>query len=294
MDGVTASLEASMGVRSDDSRPGRDRVTATKDAGRRPITNVGRLSIDEVVPDPAKPRIAFAEDALERLAASIRDKGQLTPIRVRWSDDHGRWLIISGERRWRAAKRAGLAEIECYFHEEELTTSEILEQQIIENCLREDLQPVEEARAFASLMKLNGWSGKEVAQALRVHPSRVSRALALMRLPESVQEQVNAGTIPARAAYEISKHTDAGAQQALAERVAAGGLSPQEAARAVRRSRGKARGPRKARKLTFFGEDSWRVTVSAPRKGTYHEVEEALALALEEVRHRIDSGCQLF
>jgi hypothetical protein len=109
-----------------------------------------------------------------------------------------------------------------------------------------------------------------------------------------VQKQVNAGAIPARAAYEISKLTDEGAQKALAERVASGGLSPQEAARAVRRGRGKARELKRATKQTFFAEDGWKVTVSAPRKGTYHEVEQALALALEEVRHRIDSGCQLF
>jgi ParB family chromosome partitioning protein len=291
---MTAYLEESTGVRSAESRHGRDRVTATKDAGRRPLENVGRLAIDKVVPDPAQPRVTFAEDALDRLAASIRDKGQLTPIRVRWSDDLGRWLIISGERRWRAARRAGLSEIECYFHEKELSPSEILEQQLIENCLREDLNPVEEAHAFASLMKLNGWSGKDVAQALRVHPSRVSRALALMRLPESVQGQVNAGAIPARAAYEISKVADAEAQQALAEKVAAGALSPQEAARAARRGRGKAKGPKRVTKLTFFGDDGWKVTVSAPRRGTYHEVEQAMVLALEEVRHRIDSGCQLF
>src|SRR5262249_16271913 len=142
MDSMTASLEEPMGVWSTKSRHGRDGVTATRHAGRRPLTNVGRLAIDEVVPDPRQPRITFPEDALDGLAASIRDKGQLSPIRVRWSDDHGRWLIISGDRRWRAVKRAGLAEVECYFHEEELTPSEILEQQLIENCLREDLQPV--------------------------------------------------------------------------------------------------------------------------------------------------------
>ena len=291
---MTAYLEESMGVWSAASRRGHGLASATKDAGRRPLPNVGQLAIDQVSPDPTQARVTFSEDALERLAASIRDKGQLSPIRVRWSGDLGQWLIISGERRWRAANRAGLTEIECYFHEEDLTPSEVLEQQLIENCLREDLQPVEEARAFATLMELNRWSGKDVARALRVHPSRVCRALALMRLPRSVQEQVNAGEIPARAAYEISKLPDAQAQQALADRVAAGGLSPQEAARAVRRGRGKARGLGRATKQTFFGEDGWKVTVSAPRKGTYYEVEEALVLALEEVRHRIESGCQLF
>jgi ParB family transcriptional regulator, chromosome partitioning protein len=294
LDRVTAKLEESMGVRSAEVRPVLAPVPAKKDAGRRPLRNVGRLAIDQIVPDPGQPRVEFSEDALERLALSIREKGQLSPIRVRWSNQLERWLIISGERRWRAAKRAGLAEIECYFHEAELSPSEVLEQQLIENCLREDLQPVEEARAFASLMKLNGWTGKNVAQALRVHPSRVSRALALLRLPEPVQEQVNAGAIPARAAYEISKLPDPEAQAALAQQAAEGGLSYDEAARAVRQRRGKARAKAKTTKQTFFGENGWKVTVSAPRRGTYHEIEQALSLALEEVRHRIDSGCQLF
>lgn len=295
LDRVTANLEESMGVRGAEHRPGvLAPVPAKKDAGRRPIRNVGRLAIDQVVPDPAQPRMEFSEDALERLALSIREKGQLSPIRVRWSDQLEKWLIISGERRWRAAKRAGLAEIECYFHESVLLPSEILEQQLIENCLREDLQPVEEARAFASLMKLNGWSGKDVAHALRVHPSRVSRALALLRLPEPIQEQVNAGAVPARAAYEISKLSDPEDQAALARQAARGSLSHDEAARVVRQRRGKARAKTRATKQTFFGENGWKVTVSAPRKGTYHEIEEALTLALEEVRHRIVSGCQLF
>jgi ParB family chromosome partitioning protein len=291
---MTEDLEESMRAGPAESRPGREHAPAKKDAGRRPLENVGRLAIDRVVPDPAQPRVAFSEDALNRLAASIRERGQLSPIRVRWSDDLGRWLIVSGERRWRAARRAGLAEVECYFDEAGLNHSEVLQQQLVENCLREDLRPVEEAHAFATLMRLNGWSGKDVAQALHIHPSRVSRALALMRLPESVQEQVNAGAIPARAAYEISKLPDHAVQAALAGRAAGGGLSHDEAARAVRRLRGRPGNQPRATKQTFFGDNDWKVVVSAPRKGTYYEIEQALSLALEEVRHRIDSGCQLF
>jgi len=294
LDKVTANLEESMGVRTTELRPILAPVPVKKDVGRRPLRNVGRLVIEQIVPDPAQPRVEFSEDALERLALSIREKGQLSPIRVRWSDELEKWLIISGERRWRAAKRAGLAEIECYFHEAELSPSEILEQQLIENCLREDLQPVEEARAFASLMKLNGWTGKDVALALRVHPSRVSRALALLRLPEPVQKRVNAGEIPARAAYEISKLPDAEAQAALAREAAEGGLSHDEAARAVRQRRGKPKVASRTTKQTFFGDNGWKVIVSAPRKGTYYEIEKTLMLALEEVRHRISSGCKLF
>jgi ParB family chromosome partitioning protein len=291
LDRITANLEESMGVRGGgDARPVLAPVPAKRDAGRRPLRNVGRLAIDQVVPDPDQPRVEFSEDALERLALSIREKGQLSPIRVRWSDRLEKWLIVSGERRWRAVRRAGLPDIECYFHEAELTPSEILEQQLIENLLREDLRPVEEARAFSSLMGLNGWTGKEVADALRVHPSRVSRALALLRLPGPVQERVNAGEIPARAAYEISKLPDPAAQAALAERAVEQGLSHEDAARAVRQRRGRPKPPARTTRQAFAGPGAWKVVVTGPGKAGYPDIEQALLLALNEVRERIRTG----
>ena len=294
LDAFATNMQESMGVRQAELRPVLAPAPGKKDAGRRPLRNVGRLAIAQVVPDPAQPRVEFAEEALERLASSILDKGQLSPIRVRWSEDLEKWMIISGERRWRAAQQAGLTEIECYFHEAELSSSEILEQQLIENCLREDLQPIEEAQAFAELMKLNCWTGKEVAGALRVHPSRVSRALALLKLPEEIQEQVNAGVIPARSAYEISKLPNIDAQTDLAKKAAAGELSHNQAANAVRQRKCKQKATPRTTKQTFFADNGWKVIVTAPKKGTYFEIEEALATALEEVRLRINSGCQLF
>ena len=205
LDAFASNMQESMGVRQVELRPVLAPAPAKKDAGRRPLRNVGKLAITQVVPDPAQPRVEFSEEALEQLALSIRDKGQLSPIRVRWSDEQETWIIISGERRWRATQRAGLTEIDCVFDEGALNPSEILEQQLIENCLREDLQPIEEAQAFASLMQLNGWTGKRVSEALRVHPSRVSRALALLKLPEEIQDRINQGEVPARAGYELSK-----------------------------------------------------------------------------------------
>ena len=294
LDAFATNMQESMGVRQAELRPVLAPAPSKKDAGRRPLRNVGKLAISQVVPDPSQPRVEFSEEPLERLASSIRDKGQLSPIRVRWSDDLEKWIIISGERRWRAVQRAGMLDIECYFHEKELNPSEILEQQLIENCLREDLQPIEEAQAFAELMKLNGWTGKEVAAALRVHPSRVSRALALLKLPEEIQEQVKTGEVSARSAYEISKIPNAETQTDLAKKAAAGELSHSQAANAVRQRQGKPKPSPRTTKQTFFGDNGWKVIVSAPRKGTYFEIEEALSSALEEVRHRINSGCQLF
>jgi ParB family chromosome partitioning protein len=283
-----------MGVRAVDFRPFLAPTPSSKDAGRRPLRDVGRVVIVQVIPDPGQPRVEFSEEALERLALSIREKGQFSPIRVRWSKDLQKWVIISGERRWRAAQRAGLREIDCYFHDGDLATSEILEQQLIENCLREDLQPIEEARAFASLMKLNGWAGKQIAESLHVHPSRVTRALALLELPETVQEKVAAGEVSARSAYEISKLSNPQKQVELAELAAAGKLTHSQAVGAVRQRRGKQKPAARSTKLTFDGDNSWKVIVTAPRKGTYFEVEQALCIALEEVRHRIKSGCQRF
>ena len=294
LDAFASNMQESMGVRQVELRPVLAPAPAKKDAGRRPLRNVGKLAITQVVPDPAQPRVEFSEEALEQLALSIRDKGQLSPIRVRWSDEQEKWIIISGERRWRATQRAGLTEIDCIFDEGALNPSAILEQQLIENCLREDLQPIEEAQAFASLMTLNGWTAKNVAEALRVHPSRVSRALALLRLPDEIQEQVNAGQISTRSAYEISKLPNADTQTALATKAAAGELSHIQAASAVRQRQGKQKPTPRATKQIFFAENGWKVIVTAPKKGTYFEIEAALSTALDEVQLRIKSGCQLF
>ncbi len=294
LDALSGNLQESMGVRQTDFRPVLAPAPAKKDIGRRPLRNVGKVAISQVVPDPDQPRIEFGEEALELLALSIREKGQLTPIRVRWSETLGKWIIISGERRWRATQRAGLNEIDCYFDEGDLTPSEILEQQLVENCLREDLQPIEEAEAFASLKKLNDWTAKQVADALRIQPSRVSRALALLELPNDIQDQVTHGRISARSAYELSRLTDPKKQAELAQEAAAGNLPPEKAARAVRQRLGKAKASPRSTTQTFVADGGWKVVVSAPKKGTYFEIEQALSQALEEVRVRINSGCQIY
>jgi ParB family chromosome partitioning protein len=296
--GILASIEShlleSMGGRIEARQPSLAPAPHAKDIGRRPVQCFGCVDIDRVVPDPEQPRTEFSPDALGRLAESIREHGQLAPIRVRWSEELDKWVIIAGERRWRATKLAGLPTIECHFHTDELARSEVLEQQLIENLLREDLKPVEEARAYVSLMELNGWNGKEVAEKLRVPASQVSRALALLRLPEDIRHRVDAGEISARAAYELSKLKDMPQQRQLADRLATGNLTHEEAASAVRQRRGKRRDKPRSTKLTFPTELGWKVIVSAPRKGTYDEIEQALEEALAEVRHRIRNNVQIF
>ncbi|MBS0264268.1 MAG: ParB/RepB/Spo0J family partition protein, partial [Planctomycetes bacterium] len=266
---IGGNLDESLGVREHDLRPKLSPVSQGKDAGRRPLRNVGSVDIHMVIPDPDQPRVEFSEEALERLAESIRDNGQLSPIWVRWSEPMGKWMIVAGERRWRATKRAGLLQIDCRFHDGDISRSEILEQQLIENLLREDLQPIEQAKAFSMLLELNGWTGKQLAEALRVPPSSVSRALALLRLPDDVQEQVAAGAISARSAYELPRLDDESQMRPLAEKAAAGMITHEQAANAVRQRKGKPKSSPRGTRQTFLDPEGWRIVISLNRRGTY-------------------------
>lgn len=282
-----------MGQRPKNGKPQLSPAPVPKDIGREPARQFGRISIDNVVPDPHQPRKRFTQESIDQLAASLLDKGQLAPIRVRWSAEVNRWVIISGQRRWMAAMQAGIRNVDCNFVEERVTSSDVRQEQLIENCLREDLQPIEEAKAFSELMTLNCWTGKQLAEVLSVPASRISRALALLRLPKDIQTEVAEGRVAARSAYELSKLDDPKQQRELARKAASHELSHTATAKAVRQRRGKTASSRST-KLTFPTEEGWKVTVSAPRKGTYHEIEQALELVLEEVRHRIKNNVQVF
>lgn len=287
LEGIAGNLGESMGVREHDLRPRLSPVPSGKDAGRRPLRNVGQLDINQVIPDPDQPRVEFSDEALERLAQSIREKGQLSPIRVRWNDQLAKWVIISGERRYRATKRATLPTIDCFFQDGEPSRSEVLEQQLIENLLREDLQPIEEAKAFSQLLDMNGWSQKVLADALRIPQSKVTRALALLKLPNDVQEQVASGEVSPRAAYQISRIPNEEMRRKLADQAAANAITHEDAARVVRKAKGKSKPKDRGVKQTFLAENGFRVVVSAQRKGSYFEIEQALIEALEDVRTRI-------
>ena len=204
------------------------------DDGRTRARDAGHMELSRIVPDPDQPRKEFDDDAIERLAASLLKHGQLMPIRVRWHPDLAKWVVISGERRYRAALRAGLKTVACIFAEDGLTTSEILQEQIIENLLREDLKPIEQARAYRQLMALHGWTAKELAGELQVSQGAVSKSLSLLTLPEDLQEQVEAGSIPAASAYEVAKVADPAAQRDVARRIVAEKLTRDAVTEVVR------------------------------------------------------------
>lgn len=286
-------LNESLGVRTTDSRPRLSPVPDARDMGRRPLRGFGRVDILQVIPDPKQPRTEFDDEAITSLAANIKAKGQLHPIHVRWSEEAERWVIVSGERRWRAARSAGFTTVDCFFHEQPLSNGQVLELQLIENLMREDLRPMEEARAFQSLMDLNNWNGKQIADALRIPASKVSRSLALLDLPAEFQQQVDTGQIAARTAYELSRLVNDDDRQELATQSANGKLTPAEAAVAVRRKPTKRAAKPQTVRQTFFADNACQVVVTAPRESTYHHLEAALLQALEEVRLRIENGIRL-
>ena len=266
--------------------------TATAASGKADgvarLRTAAEIEVGRIVPDPDQPRTEFDPEAIARLAESLKAHGQIQPISVRWSEDMGRYLIATGERRWRASMLAGRPTIAAIILEGERSDSEILEMQLVENALREDLQPIEQARAFRTLMGRNGWTAARLAEALQLTGASVTRALALLDLPYTVQDAVAAGTLAASVAYEVSKLGDPEAQAEVAARVVSEGLSRSETVEAVRRASGKpgrvAKGrAAKSRKVTervFRTADGIRITLEC-RKGL--EAGSILAALLEVV-----------
>ena len=190
---------ATLGARPSAFPPGMDPSQAVGRPARlegvRGDRSSAWIAVDRIERDPDQPREEFDEDALARLAESLKTRGQLQPIRVRWDEGRGVYVILAGERRWRAARMAGLAELQCVIHDAALTADERLALQLVENALRDDLKPVEQARAYKRLMEAKGWTMTELAAELGVHQTSVGRALALLELPCTVQEQVEQGAL---------------------------------------------------------------------------------------------------
>jgi ParB family chromosome partitioning protein len=192
------------------------------------------IPVDRLTRDPSQPREIFDEAALQELVESVESLGMLQPIRVRWDEELGMYVIIAGERRFRAARMAGLKSVPCVVQDGELTESQRLIEQLAENIIRADLQPVEQARAFRRLMELNGWSARQLAREMHIADANVVRALALLDLPEGVQAQVESGQLAPSVAYEVSRLESPADQSALADQVVAEKLTRDQVADVVK------------------------------------------------------------
>ncbi|MDE2487463.1 MAG: ParB/RepB/Spo0J family partition protein [Alphaproteobacteria bacterium] len=215
--------------------------------GERPAGEGAReIPIELIQRNPEQPRTLFAEEDLEELAASIRAKGVLQPILVRPSRTAGEFQIVAGERRWRAAQRAGLTSVPALVRQ--MGDNQAFEIAIVENVQRSDLNPLEEAKAYAALMGRMQYSQDETAKVVGKSRSHVANTLRLAVLPPGVQEHLMAGRLTAGHARAIATVED---PEALADIIVARGLSVREAEALAKGDSArpkKASGPRKAPK----------------------------------------------
>jgi len=196
---------------------------------RGPGQAVMELNVGAIAPNPRQPRKRFEQQALADLAATIKDKGVTQPVIVRKVGSG--WELIAGERRWRAARLAGLKTIPAIARE--ASDRESLELALIENLQREDLNPMEEAASYQLLLK--DLSQEDVARRVGRDRATVANTLRLLKLPRDVQDAVSAGQISAGHARAILVLETPAAQTALCRRIIRDHLSVRQAEAATRK-----------------------------------------------------------
>lgn len=191
------------------------------------------VGVESIEPNPQQPRDRFDEAALESLAASIREVGVLQPIVLRPPDSDGRYVLVAGERRWRAGRMAGLEEIPAIVRAAEDDPSGLTEA-LIENVQREDLTPLEEAAAYRQLMEDFGMTHEEIGERVGKSRSAITNTLRLLGLTAAVQALVSDGTLSAGAARALLSLEDVAYAEHVAMRAAAEGWSVRQVEEAVR------------------------------------------------------------
>ncbi len=201
----------------------------------RARTGMAEIPVDRLQPNPHQPRQIFDEAAIEDLTASIRRHGVLQPLLVS-EDGPDRYLIITGERRWRAARRAGLRAVPAVIRER-LETADQLELALVENLQRRDLTPLEEARAFDSMRSSLGLTQAEIAERVAMDRSTVANSLRLLKLAPEIQTLVEEGRLTAGHARTLLAFTDETVRMGWAKRAVDEGLSVRELERAAAEER---------------------------------------------------------
>ena len=195
-------------------------------------TGVGyrEVPVAAIRPNPYQPREAFDEEAISALADSIREVGLLQPVLVRPAGDG--FELVAGERRWRAARRVGLQVIPALVRETDDNTA--LEQGLVENLQREDLNPLEEAAAYQQLVEDFHLTHEQVAARVGKSRAAISNTLRLMQLPPSIQRSVREGQLTMGHARALLGTPDRAFQEALAKRIVKDDLSVRQVEQAVR------------------------------------------------------------
>jgi len=188
------------------------------------------VAVERITPSPFQPRRSFDEGKIDELAASIRNQGIIQPLVVRPNSDG--FELIAGERRWRAAMKAGLIRVPVVVRE--ASDHEALQLALVENLQREDLNPIEEATGYRRLQEEFHWSQEEMAEKVGKSRPAIANSLRLLALPAEVQQEISAGNLPAgQARALLGLHAEALILSACRE-VIAKGLSTRETEKMVR------------------------------------------------------------
>jgi ParB family chromosome partitioning protein len=201
------------------------------DDGTRMLGRVAEVAVDRIRPNPYQPRQEFGEEALDELAASIEQLGMIQPVTVRAMGD-GEFEIISGERRLRAARRAGMERLPAFVRE--ATSEEMLEMALVENVQREELNPIEVALGYQRLVEECGLTQEEVAEKVGKSRASVSNFLRLLRLPPRVQAALRDKEVAMGHARALIAMDDEEAQEELLEQTVKEDLSVREVERRAR------------------------------------------------------------
>lgn len=192
--------------------------------------STSEIDVDRITPSPFQPRRSFDEAKIEELAASIRNQGIIQPLVVRPKADG--FELIAGERRWRAAMKAGLSRVPVVVRD--ASDHEALQLALVENLQREDLNPIEEAAGYRRLQEEFHWSQEEMAEKVGKSRPAIANSLRLLALPVEVQQEVTEGNLPAgQARALLGLHTEALIVSACRD-VIAKGLSTRETEKMVR------------------------------------------------------------
>ncbi|MDP4108798.1 MAG: ParB/RepB/Spo0J family partition protein, partial [Bacillota bacterium] len=192
----------------------------------------GNIPIIQIEPNSGQPRKIFTDNSLRELAESIRQNGVITPITVRRLSS-GHYQIVAGERRWRAARLAGLSEIPAVIIDADDKRSMILA--LVENLQREDLNPLEEAEGYRTLIEDFGLKQEEASERVGKSRPAVTNALRLLGLPQTIREQVEKGTLSAGHARAVLSLEDKNLMEAAAKKITESGLSVRETEKYIKK-----------------------------------------------------------
>ncbi|MBQ9228061.1 MAG: ParB/RepB/Spo0J family partition protein [Eubacterium sp.] len=221
------------------------------------------LPLNDIIPNRDQPRKTFDETALEELADSIRQHGVLQPLLVRPLPE-GSYQLVAGERRWRAARLAGLTEVPVVV--KELSDTEAMELAIIENLQREDLNPIEEAEGLQALADKCGYTQEEIAVSVGKSRPAIANALRLLRLPEEVREMTKSGVISAGHARALLGFENEAMMLEAANRIVSMKLTVRDVEKMAQSPRRRATAARRKTRDSFYDEVALSLSETLGRK----------------------------